>query len=84
MVITGGGASLPDTVELAQSVFNMTVRLGEPGHRLGGMVDAVRRPGFATGVGLALYGSQRVRKVRTGRGMGRSVSRVVDWLCDFF
>jgi len=83
VVLTGGGASLPATVELARAVFNLPVRLGEPGVRLGGLVDAVRRPKYAAGVGLALYGSMRGRRTRLG-GFGRVAGRLGDWLRDFF
>ncbi|MFQ5888463.1 MAG: cell division protein FtsA [Gemmatimonadota bacterium] len=83
LVLSGGGASLPGTVELAQEVFNTPVRLGVPGEGLNGLADAVRRPKFATAVGLALYG--RLRGQGRGGGLaGRAFARVTDWLKDFF
>jgi cell division protein FtsA len=83
VVLTGGGASLPGTVELARSVFNLPVRLGEPGARLSGTPDALRRPEFAAGVGLALYGSM---KSKNGHSLTawRVLSRFGEWLRDFF
>lgn len=83
IVLTGSGAALPGTVELARSVFNLPVRLGEPGARLAGMVDVVRKPALSTGVGLALYGSMRTR---TGgfAGVARWFARCGEWLKDFF
>lgn len=83
VVLSGGGAGLPGTVDLAQSVFNLPVRLGEPGDGLSGFADAVRKPKFATGVGLALYGRQRERD-GVGSAAGRVFSRMSDWLRDFF
>ncbi|MFW6193540.1 MAG: cell division protein FtsA [Gemmatimonadota bacterium] len=83
VVLSGGGAGLPGTVDLAQSVFNLPVRLGRPGEGLSGFADAVRKPKFATGVGLALYGRQRERHGAGGTA-GRVLARMTDWLRDFF
>ncbi|MFQ5678824.1 MAG: cell division protein FtsA [Gemmatimonadota bacterium] len=83
VVLTGGGASLPGTLELVRNVFNLPVRLGEPGTSLAGLSEAVRRPGLSGGVGLALYGSARAPKGGLG-GAGRLLGRVGDWLRDFF
>lgn len=83
VVLTGEGVSLPGTVELARSVFNLPVRLGEPGGSLIGMADAVRRTRFSTSVGLALYGSMRAPRGRFS-GAGRLAGRLSRWLKDFF
>ena len=42
-------------VELAEEVFHMPVRLGAPQY-VDGLLDVVRNPIHATGVGLLLYG----------------------------
>lgn len=83
LVLAGGGSALPGTVELARDVFNLPVRLGDPGADLTGFADAVRKPKFATAVGLARYGKMRGRR-GAGRGAGRVLARVMDWLTDFF
>ena len=83
VVLTGGGASLEGTVELAQDVFNMPASLGAPGRCLTGLVEAVQQPDCATAVGLALYGRERDRD-RSGKLAGRALARVTDWLKDFF
>ncbi|HKK28161.1 MAG TPA: cell division protein FtsA [Gemmatimonadota bacterium] len=83
IVLTGGTVSMPGAVELAQSAFNLPVRQGEPGAELTGLADAVRRPKFATAVGLALYG--KMREGRRGGGVAvRTLTRVTEWLRDFF
>ncbi len=83
VVLTGGGASLEGIVDLAQSVFNMPVATGQPGAGLEGVVEATRDPRFSTAVGLALYGHMRARE--TGGGLAwRTLSRLTDWLRDFF
>lgn len=83
LVLSGGGSALPGTVELARDVFNLPVRLGDPGADLAGFADAVRKPKFATAVGLARYGKMRGRR-EAGFGAGRVLARVTDWFRDFF
>ncbi len=54
-VLTGGGAMLPGTVELAEDIFEMPVKLGFPA-RVKSVSDEINKPSHATGVGLILYG----------------------------
>jgi cell division protein FtsA len=54
-VLTGGAALIPGALELAERVFQSPVRLGMP-ERVTGLVDIVKSPRFATGLGLLLYG----------------------------
>lgn len=83
VVLTGGGAMLEGVVELAQSVFNMPVSLGQPGAGLEGVVEATRDPRLSTAVGLALYGRMRSEELGGGFAL-RTLSRLTDWLRDFF
>lgn len=83
VVLTGGGSQLPGTVELARSVFNLPVRLGQPGRGVVGVADPFRKPRLAVAVGLAMYGSGRERGGSIA-GAGRVLSRVGEWLRDFF
>src|SRR5512135_2320010 len=57
VVITGGSTILEGMPELAEQVFNLPVRRGLP-QKIGGLVDVVNSPVYATGVGLVLYGSR--------------------------
>ncbi len=57
IVLTGGCAKMEGVIELAEEIFHMPVRLGMPQH-VTGLVDVVRNPIYATGVGLLLYGNQ--------------------------
>ena len=57
VVLTGGGAKMEGVIELAEEVFHMPVRLGTPQY-VAGLVDVVRNPIYATGVGLLLFGNQ--------------------------
>jgi cell division protein FtsA len=55
-VLTGGGALVPGTAELAAEVLGMEARIGRPMGLGGGLVEEVSDPKFATAVGLVLYG----------------------------
>ena len=55
LVITGGGSLLEGTVELAEEIFDMSVKLGVP-NRFNGLTDLAQNPIHATGVGLVHYG----------------------------
>ena len=57
VVLTGGSSKMEGVIELAEEIFHMPVRLGVPQH-VSGLVDVVRNPIYATGVGLLLFGSQ--------------------------
>ena len=66
IVITGGSAKMEGAVELAEEVFHMPVRLGSPQY-VEGLMDVIRNPIYATGVGLLLYGREAMLR-RTSRG----------------
>lgn len=55
IVLTGGTSKMEGVVELAEEIFHMPVRLGMP-EGVSGLVDVVRNPIYATGVGLLLFG----------------------------
>ena len=59
VVITGGSTILEGMPELAEQIFNLPVRRGLP-QKIGGLVDVVNSPVYATGVGLVVYGSKNV------------------------
>ncbi|HHQ13561.1 MAG TPA: cell division protein FtsA, partial [Chromatiales bacterium] len=58
IVMTGGSAKMEGAIDLAEEVFHMPVRLGLPQH-VRGLMDVVRNPIHATGVGLLLYACSR-------------------------
>ena len=92
LVLTGGGAALEGVSELAADVFGLGVRVGVPGDNVGGLVEQITAPRFATAVGLALYGAHRValggviarRPSLTGAGVDKLATRVKTWLQDWF
>ena len=62
VVLTGGSSKMEGLIDLAEEVFHMPVRMGVPRY-VTGLVDVVRNPIYATGVGLLLFGHHN----RTGR-----------------
>ncbi len=54
VVLTGGSALLPGMVEVAEHVLGLPVRRGSP-RGVGGLLDVVNSPIYATAVGLVLY-----------------------------
>lgn len=89
VVITGGTTILEGMPELAEQVFNLPVRRGLP-QQIGGIVDVVNSPVYATGVGLVVYGSKNlgIREfptAQTDENMFRRVSRrMKEWFGEFF
>ena len=55
IVLTGGGAMIKGTSDLAQTMFSMPVKLGIPFGFSGGLVQEIEHPTYATCAGLALY-----------------------------
>ena len=86
VVLSGGGASLEGITDLAADVFGMGVRVGMPGDKIGGLVESIADPRFATVAGLALYGAHRialsgvVARRSSGVGMDKFAGRVKTWL----
>ena len=86
IVLTGGTSALPGIVELAQQIFAAPVRMGVPSEGLAGLADAVARPRFVNGAGLALWGADRF--LETGERASTLTSGVLTklgtWLREFF
>jgi cell division protein FtsA len=55
IVLTGGGAMIKGTSDLAHTMFSMPVKLGIPFGFSGGLVKEIEHPTYATSAGLALY-----------------------------
>ena len=89
VVITGGSTILEGMPELAEQIFNLPVRRGLP-QRIGGLIDVVNSPVYATGVGLVVYGSKNVGvhefpTAQSDDTVFRRVSRrMKEWFGEFF
>jgi cell division protein FtsA len=55
LVLTGGGALLPGTIELAEQIFDMPVKLGRIG-KISSTPDEISDIRFACSHGLLVYG----------------------------
>ena len=55
--------------ELAEEIFHVPVRIGVP-NTVSGLVDVVRNPIYATGVGLLMFGHQHARERSSESGEG--------------
>lgn len=90
VVLTGGAAAMDGIADLAEASFPGPIRIGVPGEGLGGLVDSVRRPKFATATGLALYGARRqiseaaLGAAASGSPVNGVIKWVREWLTDFF
>jgi len=85
VVLTGGTIILEGVPEVAEEVLGLPCRRGLP-REMGGLIDVVRSPAFATGVGLVLYGARGQHvplqvDAGDGRGMFR---RMGSWIREIF
>jgi len=83
IVLTGGSSKIEGLIELAEEIFHMPVRLGVPQY-VTGLVDVVRNPIFATGVGLLLFGYQNRDQRAMEAGLGRGVRGVWERMKGWF
>ena len=59
-VLTGGATAMEGVSDVAEQVLGIPCRRGAP-TKIGGLVDVVRSPSYATGVGLVMYGADQGR-----------------------
>jgi cell division protein FtsA len=87
VVLTGGGALLPNITRVAKKVLKVPARIGYP-KGLEGLVDEISGPAFSTIQGLILYGarsngegrlSEGVGGLGSGEGIGGVFSKVGRW-----
>lgn len=87
VVITGGSSLLPGVVEVAEQIFNVPARVGYP-KDIGGLVDVVNNPIYATGVGLVLFGANtqpnKALGIKDKNVFERVLARMKTWFEEFF
>jgi cell division protein FtsA len=80
IVLTGGTASLEGLIDLAEEIFDLPIRPGQPGG-LQGMGEVLLSPVYSTVVGLVLYGYrthlQRTRRLANSRS---PIVRALNWI----
>ena len=84
LVLTGGGALLEGLEEIAEEIFDLPVRRGNPTGVIG-LVDRINSPEYATSIGLLLYGYKQKfapgAKRREKRGFFKNI---LEWLKENF
>jgi len=80
-VMVGGGSLMDGIVELAENILELPARHGMPNY-VGGLMDEIDNPAYATVVGTMLYGfhkqmNQRKSVYRDGASRHRGI---LDWL----
>ena len=63
IVLTGGTTAMEGIGEIAERVLALPTRRGAP-TKIGGLVDVVRSPSYATGVGLVMFGADQGKAVQ--------------------
>jgi cell division protein FtsA len=91
IVLTGGGSQLRHISQLAEYITGLDARIGYPNEHLSkGMVEEVKSPIYATGVGLVLKGLRDQNRVENFTKKEEKVekkgsqffSKIKDWLKD--
>lgn len=87
IVLTGGSAQLAGVEELAEEIFQVPVRVGQP-TGVGGLVEVVKNPLYATAVGLLLYGKRDQEEKRFpqkgDKTFGKVIRRMRAWFEGLF
>jgi cell division protein FtsA len=87
LVLTGGGSLLRGMKELAETIFEIPVRIGNPrfDYRLPDMLD---NPMYATGYGLIIHALKQEQTGRLSRADAPVIKQVFErmksWVSDFF
>ncbi len=84
VVLSGGGALLHGTKEMAEVILNRRVRVGIP-HGLAALPETATGPAFATNIGLAVLGLNAIHRPATKLGSrGGLLNRMGLWLRESF
>ncbi|MDI6698734.1 MAG: cell division protein FtsA [Candidatus Saccharicenans sp.] len=79
LVLTGGTALLDGLEEVAEEIFDLPVRRGDPNY-IGGLIDRVSTPDYATAVGLILYGYNQILERGFSKDKKKGFwTRIKDW-----
>ena len=89
-VLVGGACQMEGLLEMGEFIADLPVRRGSP-ERVGGLVDVVKSPDYATAVGLLIYGlEQDKHRLASGSadagiaGLQGALNDVAQRVKDFF
>jgi len=88
LVVSGGTSLMDGVVEIAEEVMQLPTRLGKP-RDIGGLVEVVSSPMYATAIGLVQYGFENLAgpalAAPSEEGLFNKVwARMKRWLGEFF
>lgn len=87
LVLTGGGSLLHGMRDLAEDIFDMPVRIGNP-HIAFDLPESLYSPLYATGYGLLVYALKKQKQNSTGlrkNGLSYTIlDRMKSWIVDLF
>ncbi|MDD4351533.1 MAG: cell division protein FtsA [Candidatus Gracilibacteria bacterium] len=84
-VLTGAGVKTPGLVDLAKNLLSLPVQIGFP-LEMGGLVDRIDDPAYATSIGLLLWSAKNSDKQKSydfSAGGAKVFSGVKSWLKSF-
>jgi cell division protein FtsA len=82
VVLTGGTALMEGVQDAAERYLGLPIRRGTP-RNIGGLMDVVNSPIYATGVGLVIYGAENQQESPRKFRSGGTVNRFWKWLGEF-
>ena len=82
IVLTGGVALMEGVQEAAERFLGLPIRRGTP-RNIGGLMDVVNSPIYATGVGLVLHGSQNLQDAPRKFRSGGTFNKLWKWLGEY-
>lgn len=87
VVLTGGTSILEGAPELAEQIFDYPVRRAVP-KSIGGLIDVVKSPMYATAVGLVNYGHQHSKEskhqLKNFSFLLKAKEKMKSWFTDIF
>ncbi|HFC30462.1 MAG TPA: cell division protein FtsA, partial [Oceanospirillales bacterium] len=83
IVLTGGASKMEGTVELAEEIFHLPVRIGTP-QNISGLKEVVNNPVHSTGVGLLLYGYKHDQSGHSMQETSSWMSKIKKWFFSEF
>ena len=81
IVLTGGGANLPQITDAAKENLKLPAQIGKPQVELAGLVDKLQDPRYSCGIGLLVWGvgSDKKEQMLKTKTIEKATSRVKQW-----
>ncbi len=82
VVLTGGTALMEGAQDAAERYLGLPIRRGTP-RNIGGLMDVVNSPIYATGVGLVLWGAENTEEAPRTFKSGGPLNKFWKWLGEY-